>query len=245
MVRQVNPDAVIHTQALSDVDRCELEPQEAQRQNIQTAESLRRALETRSNLLIALSTDYVFDGSKGSPYDECDEPHPLSVYGKTKLAGERVILSYPQGYVVRTSTLFGPGRMTFCDALVDHVRHGEPIEAFVDQTTSPTYTDDLAEAIHALLEAIAASAPGGLPRLYHVTNSGSASRVEFAERVAAALGQGTALIRPIRMQDQHRPAPRPVCSALASRHLARVIGRTLRPWHEALSAYLNRPPSLN
>lgn len=239
-VRETAPDVVIHTQALSDVDRCEQEPREAERMNVQTMEHLCRALEEGEPLLLALSTDYVFDGVKGRPYDEQDEPKPLSVYGRTKLAGEQRALRYAKGYVIRPSTLFGVGRMNFCDAIVQHVQRGEPIEAFVDQTTSPTYSDDLAEGIDALIHAMAGASLQDLPRLYHVTNAGWATRVEFAKRVAALLKQDDSLIQAVPMHHQHRPAPRPPYSALVSRHLAHVIGRTLRPWDEALQAYLRQ-----
>jgi dTDP-4-dehydrorhamnose reductase len=205
---------------------------------VQTVEHLCRALGETGALLIALSSDYVFDGAKGSPYDEEDEPNPLSVYGRTKLAGERVALSYPNAVVVRPSTLFGPGRTNFCDAIVERFRRDEPVEAFVDQVTSPTYTEDLAEGLRGLVDAMAARSLKQLPRIYHMTNAGGASRVEFSTYVAGLVGRPASLIKPIQMQDQRRPAPRPANSALTSRVLQDTIGRTLRPWQESVRAYL-------
>ncbi len=245
VVRETVPEVVIHTQALSDVDRCEQEPREAQQQNVQTIEHLCFALEERESLLLMLSTDYVFDGVKGRPYHEQDEPRPLSVYGRTKLAGEQRALRYAKGYVIRPSTLFGGGRMNFCDAIVQRVQHGESIEAFVDQTTSPTYSDDLAEGIETLITTMRGQSLQGLPRLYHMTNGGWATRVEFAKRVAGLLKQDDSLIHAVPMSQQRRPAQRPACSALVSRHLGRIIGRTLRPWDEALQAYLRQQALIN
>jgi dTDP-4-dehydrorhamnose reductase len=239
-IRHVRPDVVIHTQALSDVDDCELNPEEAQRQNVQTTDHLCRALVDRQALLLALSTDYVFDGTKASPYDESDEPNPVNVYGRTKRAGEQSVLGYPRGCVVRTSTLFGPGRANFCDTIVRRVRSGEPIEAFVDQTTSPTYTEDLAEGMQGLLAVMANRSLKGVPRIYHLANAGACRRIEFATRVIELLGYPRALVKPIRMEDQGRPAKRPAYSALKSHALEPDIGRTLRAWDEALHAYLRQ-----
>lgn len=240
LVNTVKPDVVIHAQALSDVDRCEEEPHEAERCNVQALEHLCRALEICTPLLVALSTDYVFDGMKGSPYVESDEPKPLSVYGRSKLAGERVALRYPRAVVIRPSTLFGPGRMNFCDFLVQQLQQGKPVEAFSDQVTSPTYTEDLAGAIHALITILAARSLAGLPRIYHLTNAGGCSRMQFAGRIAELLGTSDALIRPIHMGDQRRPAPRPADSRLASEHVPTILGLTLRPWEDALRAHLQQ-----
>ena len=238
-VRGAAPDVVIHAQALSDVDRCELEPQAARTQNVDTTAHVVGALEALPSCgLVYVSTDYVFDGAKGSPYDEEDEPHPLGVYGSTKLAAERLVLGRPRSVVVRTSTLFGSGRMNFCDHLVAQLRAGAPVEAFTDQVTSPTYAEDLAEGIRDLATLLGASWQPAWPQVFHVANAGGATRVAFATRVADLIGGSRALIRPILMAAQHRPAPRPHYSALSTTRLAGVIGRTLRPWDDALSAYL-------
>ena len=237
MIRRVKPDVVIHTQALSDVDRCELEHEHAEQMNVQTVDHLCHACQHRAPLLIVLSTDYVFDGSKGSPYVESDEPRPLSVYGNSKLAGERIALRYPRAVIVRSSTLFGPGRMNFCDAVVERCRQGQSIEAFIDQTTSPTYTEDLAAALERLMVVMTTRPLKGLPRIYHITNAGGCSRVQFAQHVAGLLGRSASLIRPIQMRDQHRPATRPAHSALTSEHVFRLLGKP-RPWHVAVNAYL-------
>lgn len=235
------PDVIVHTQALSDVDRCEREPAEAWAMNVTTAEHLCLARDPLT-LLVAVSTDYVFDGTKGRPYDEADAPHPVNVYGRSKLEAERMILAQSNTYVVRPSTLFGPARMNFCDLIIQRARQGEPIEAFVDQTTSPTYTEDLAEGIERLIEAIRLARAGDLPRISHLANAGCCRRVEFAERVLELMGAPRGLIRPIRMAEQRRPAQRPVYSGLTSRHLGTTIGKTLRPWDEALRAYLTQHP---
>lgn len=245
LVRHVRPEVVIHAQVLSDVDQCEREPQLAHEQNVQTLEHLCRALHDLQPVLVAMSTDYVFDGTKGRPYQESDQPHPLSVYGRTKLAAEQRVLHTPYGYVVRLSTLFGPGRMNFCETIAQRMRRGEPVEAFEDQTTSPTYAPDLAEGIQALVEALTARRRNELPRLYHLTNTGGCTRLEFARHVARLLGAKLSLVQAIPMSAQRRPALRPAYSALASQHAAAVIGRVLRPWHAAVQAYVIQQGWLN
>ena len=154
-LRALAPDVVLHTQAQSDVDRCELDPVEARAQNIDATRHVIEALRPTATRLIHVSTDYVFDGKKGSPYDEQDTPHPISVYGRTKLEAEQVVLGYAGGLIVRPSTLFGPGRINFCDRVVQAALEGATVEAFEDQTTSPSFTEDVADAIGELLVALA------------------------------------------------------------------------------------------
>jgi len=239
VIQELQPDAVIHAQAQSDVDRCEREPAMAEAQNIETTTHLIEALCPTMAYFVYISTDYVFDGTKGSPYDETDSPHPISVYGTTKLEGERLALQYARGIVVRPSTLFGEGRMNFCDHIIAKLREGQAVEAFSDQMTSPTFTEDLADGLGALLETLRQrSAPS--QRVLHMANAGGCSRVEFAHRIADSLGYPRTGIRAIQMVEQHRPASRPACSALTTRYLSHVIGRTLRPWEEALQAYLRQ-----
>lgn len=236
IVEQVAPDAVIHAQALSNVDQCEVEPDAAYRMNAQAPELLCRACEPRDILLVALSTDYVFNGAKNAPYDEHDEPRPINVYGLAKLEGERAVLRYGRGYVVRPSTLYGPGRHNFCHAIVEQAQQGRPIQAFTDQATSPTYTADLAEALQAMLEALG----GGrqVPRVLHVANAGGCRRTDFAARALRLLGRPPSLMQPIGMAQQARPASRPAYSVLTSRYAANVTGTRLRSWDAALEAYL-------
>ena len=239
VIQELHPDAVIHAQGQSDVDLCERDPVMAQAQNAETTAHLVEALRPTPAWLVYISTDYVFDGTKGSPYDEMDTPHPISVYGRSKLAGERLALQVPRGIVVRPSTLFGDGRMNFCDHIIARLYEGQAVEVFSDQVTSPTFTEDLADGLGALLETLRQRrAPS--QRVLHMANAGGCSRVEFAHRIADSLGYPRTGIRAIQMVEQHRPASRPACSALTTRYLSHIIGRTLRPWEEALQAYLRQ-----
>lgn len=239
MMRSLTPDVVVHAQAWSDVDACEKDPGLARLMNMMAIAHVAEALPPES-LLLFISTDYVFDGSKGSAYDEKDAPKPLGAYGASKLEGERSALKHPRGVVVRPSTLFGPGRANFCDHIVSRLKARQPVEAFEDQVTSPTYTHDMAEGVRELILALRGeSVESMLPeRVVHLTNAGGASRVALAKQVARLIGEDEQWIHPIPMGAQRRPAARPAYSALTSCYLKQVIGRSLRSWEEALEAYL-------
>ena len=238
-VDAARPDVVIHAQALSDVDRCEQEPALARAMNVEATANLVRALEGSPAWLFHVSTDYVFDGAKGAPYLETDAPRPVSVYGRTKLEAEQAALSRERTLVVRPSTLYGRGRMNFCDFLLQELSGAGTIEAYTDQTTSPTCTEDMAQGLLDAIQVIRQTSRISLPgRVMHLANGGACTRLEFAVRVADLLGRGHDRIRAIRMADQRRPAARPPYSALASQAQQQLIGRTLRRWDEALDAYV-------
>ncbi len=239
-------DLIIHAQALADLDQCEDHPLLAQRMNVEAVEHLCRVAEERTIGVIMISTNCVFDGAKDRPYDEADAPYPISVYGRTKVAGERLLLRSPRNAVVRTSLLFGAGarRENFCETVIRGAREGRPVEAFVDQVVSPTSTEDMAEGLVWLLRVLQGHARG-TPHLYHLVNAGTCSRVELANRIVELLGGSLTLVKPIRMADQGRPAKRPANATLTSRWLTAVTGRSLRSWDEALQAYLKQRHLLN
>ncbi len=236
-VRVVAPDIVVHAQALSDVDHCEEQPKHAWALNVQTTHNVVEALKPIGAPLISISTSYVFDGMKAAPYVEADPPHPTNVYGQTKLEGETITLSYARGFVVRTGNLFGPGRENFCDHAILQLRAGKPVEAFVDQLASPTYTVDLAHALGQFCQRVSGFQPDE-PRLYHVANAGRCSRFAFVQRVADLLECSHQPIHPISMGAQRRPARRPANAALQSLWLEGAIGCCLRSWEEALQDYV-------
>lgn len=243
-IQAASPDVVIHAQAQSDVDRCELEPAEAHAQNVETTMHVVEAIRHTSCWLVYVSTDYVFDGRKGSPYDETDAPNPISVYGRTKLDAERRVLDYSHGVIVRPSTLFGPGRMNFCDRVVQAVLEGSTVEAFTDQATSPTFTEDAAAVLGEMITALGKGRQG-IPRIYHTANAGGCSRLVFAQRIVDLLERPRSCIQPVQLAQRALPARRPPVSLLTTTNLPALIGRRLRPWDEALRAYLRQRHLLN
>jgi dTDP-4-dehydrorhamnose reductase len=228
---------VLHCAAYTAVDRAEQEPELARRVNAAAAGVVARACSARGLALVSVSTDFVFDGDKRSPYLEDDPPRPRSVYGRTKLEGERAVLDgHPSAAaVVRTQWLFGPRGRHFPRTIVERARAGQPLRVVDDQFGSPTTTLELAPALWDVL------LRGGRG-IYHAACSGSASWYELAREVLRACGLERAPLQPCPTAAFPRPAPRPAYSVLGGRRLADLRGRELAPWREALLAYLSEEP---
>ncbi|MGB9301319.1 MAG: dTDP-4-dehydrorhamnose reductase, partial [Anaerolineae bacterium] len=164
------PDVVIHAAAMTDVDGCELDPDSAYRINALGTRNVADACQTCHAALLYVSTDYVFDGTKGEPYLEFDDPNPLSVYGRSKLAGEVLVRDLlTRYYIVRTAWLYGPGGRNFVTKILGLAAHREDLSVVTTEVGSPTYAPDLAEAIARLIE-------HPLYGTYHLVNEGSCSR---------------------------------------------------------------------
>ena len=198
---------------------------------------LARVCALRGARLLHLSTDYVFGGGPPGPYAEDAPPAPLSVYGRSKLAGERLVrAASPTHVVVRSSGLYGVAGSAgkggnFVETMLRLAREGKDIRVVDDQVLAPTYTADLAEAIARLL---AVSPPGGI---YHLTNAGACSWFEFARRIFELCRLAPDLA-PTTSAEFNAPAPRPSCSVLVNTRVAALGLPALRAWPEALAAYL-------
>ncbi|MCS7143305.1 MAG: dTDP-4-dehydrorhamnose reductase [Aigarchaeota archaeon] len=202
------PEAVIHMAAIGDVDRCEKERHAAWSVNVEGTVNVGRLASKHGSSLVYLSTDYVFDGAKGS-YEEGEPPRPANYYGLTKLCGEIALSTLTTDVtIVRASTIygFGPGRQNFAKVLLERLSKRENVNAVVDQYTSPTEATLLAEAITEVLEK-------HITGVLHVVGE-RFSRYEFALKVAEALGLDRSLIVPVKMQDFNWAAPRPKDSSL-------------------------------
>jgi dTDP-4-dehydrorhamnose reductase len=236
-VRAHAPRWVINTAAYHRTDECEDFPEKAFQVNAFGARNLGRACAAAGARLVHFSTDYVFDGSKRTPYREGDEPRPLSVYGASKLAGEHLARAASDGHiVVRSAGLFGAAGSSgkggnFVEMVLRRAKAGETLEVVDDIVMSPTYTFDLAATVWELL---AADPPGGL---YHIANGGTTSWYEFARKVLALAGV-TATLKPARSADRPTKARRPAYSALGSERLQELKVPTPRVWQEAVKAYL-------
>ena len=226
-------DAVVNCVALADVDRCEREPELAWQLNADSVRYIAAACAERGVSLLQISTDYVFDGRKDAPYVESDKTRPIQIYGKSKLQGERNALEVaPRAAVVRTSWLFSrTGKGKFANTVLQAGREGGEVRAVSDWFGSPTSTVDLALALRALLEA-------GATGLFHAANPGSASRLEQAQEILAALASHKATVTPVASASLlSLPAPRPRSTALASERLG-SLGISLRPRAEAVREFV-------
>ncbi|GKS58997.1 NAD(P)-dependent oxidoreductase [Nitrospira sp.] len=229
-IQRERPDVVIHAAALTDVDACEREPERANRINDLGTRLVATGAAHAGAYLIALSTDYVFDGTKGAPYVESDVPAPISVYGATKLAGERAaLLESNHACVVRTAWVFGEGRRHFITMVMERIRQGEIVRGVVDRLGSPTYTRDLV----AVLLKLAELKPTGV---LHVAGAGACNWYQYAEAIYDMV-DGARRLEPIAFAELERPARRPANSALASERLA-GLGISMRSWREMVQDYL-------
>jgi dTDP-4-dehydrorhamnose reductase len=234
-------DVLVNAAAFTHVDRCEREPEAAARANAEAPGVLARACAAAGTRLVHVSTDYVFAGDAQRPYREDDEPAPRSVYGRTKLEGERrVRAAAPDALLVRTSWVFGRGR-NFVAAILAQAearRRGEasgPLRVVDDQQGCPTYAWDLAEGLRGLLEA-------GARGLYHLAGGGVATWWDLARATLDAGGFGDLAVERIRTRDLDLDAPRPAWSVLDCSKAAGQ-GVRLRSWRDALHAYLESPDS--
>jgi dTDP-4-dehydrorhamnose reductase len=229
------PDQVVHLGAMTAVDSCETEEDEAFRIN---AEGSRRVAEEAERIdvpILALSTDYVFDGEQRSPYRESDPPAPLSVYGRSKLAGEEAVRGAATRWtIVRSAWLFGPGGRNFVATILEALEALEAEETLPvvhDQVGSPTYTEDLTRALVTLIEK-------RVKGMYHLVNDGEASWCDLAQEAARLRGLEPGRVRPATTEEIGRPAPRPPYSVLDAGLVGNRFGLRLRSWRDALGAYL-------
>lgn len=225
---------MLNAAAFADVDRCEIEPDRAMEMNAHAVGRAATVAARNDAVFLTLSTDYVFDGCKGSPYTEDDAADPLSAYGRSKLEGERLVAaSAARAFVVRTCGVYGPsksahGRRPFLDRVLMG-GDGQPMQVVNDVVVSPTFAGDLADVLRRLIE----TGPCGL---YHAANDGAVSWYDFAVE-AARQGGSPAKIEPISGAQWKAPALRPRYSALESRRL-RNLGIALPSWRDGIASYL-------
>jgi dTDP-4-dehydrorhamnose reductase len=193
------------------------------------------AAERTGAVLVQVSSDYVFGGSAAAPYAEDAATGPLSIYGASKLGGEREALASPRGLVVRTSWLFGPGGENFVRAMLARARSGASLRVVDDQVGCPTYTPYLARAL-VELGALAASGRIALPAVVHYRNSGPVSWHGFTREILE-VWDVVAPLEAITTADLPRPARRPAYSVLEVARTEELLGRAVEPWRAGLEAY--------
>ncbi len=230
------PDAVIHTAALTNVDRCETEPEVGQRINGEAVEVLAETCQRLGASLIHLSTDYVFDGHAG-PYAETDPTHPLSSYGRVKLESEAPVLAMTRGLVVRTLWLYGHidgARRNLVTWPIESLAKGESLRIVDDQWGNPTSASDLAQA---LLELLRAGAQG----LFHFGGSDFMTRLALVERIAAYFDLDASNVESMKTVEAGQAATRPLRSGLRSERFSQTIGREPLSLEEGLERLAAQP----
>ena len=244
--RTVNPSVVLNAAAYTAVDRAESEEDLAMAINAQAPGALAEAARRLDALLVHYSTDYVFDGSKQSPWVESDAPGPLNIYGKSKLAGERAIEQVGGRYLIfRTSWVYGPHGHNFLKTMLRLGGERDRLTIVDDQIGAPTTCIAIADATREIVTGALDGRFGGTEAwsgLYHMTCGGKTSWFGFAQRIFATAGasiekRAPELI-PIRSEDYPTPAKRPRFSVLSNDKLQRQFGVTLPDWTTALEEVL-------
>lgn len=230
-VKDAGPEFLIHAAAFTEVDQCELEKERAFLVNGIGTRNVAMACEEIRCPVIYISTDYVFGGSKDTPYDEWDRPDPINSYGLSKFMGEQFVSALTNRfYIVRTSWLYGQYGRHFVDTVMRLLREKESLSIVNDQIGSPTYTEDLAQKIKELM--------GRGYGIYHVTNAGYCTWYDFAMTIAKKKGINKEIL-PVSSDEYKRPARRPAYSVLGNTMLKLEGLREPRHWEEALEEYLH------
>ena len=224
------PHVVINCAAYTDVDGCEENIEKAMEVNGEGVAYLAMACREVGALLVQVSTDYIFDGSKGSPYQEYDAPHPLSVYGESKLAGEMNAAIAPEHLIVRTQWLYGLHGKNFVETMLRLGAEKDQLSVVDDQIGSPTWTVDLARAIIALVDK-------GCRGIYHAANRDFCSWNCFAKAIFEEAGLNVSVV-PMTTEELNRPARRPLYSTLDCSKLVADSGFEPQSWRQALREYL-------
>ncbi len=242
-----NPlDLVIHTAAYSDVDGCERDPKLAHESNALATKYLAANCALSRTPFIYVSTDYVFDGRKKSPYKEEDAVCPVNIYGLTKLEGEYYARTLPPvSAIVRTSWLFGPGNpANFVNAVTERLKKEKVVRVLADQEDSPTYVGDLAAALEKIGEYLVAlvnkDRDSRFHEVFHVCNSGSTTRYGLTAAIKEILGLKEVKVERFDKKDlAGRLALRPAYAVMSTERFERLFHMKLRPWEESLREYLN------
>jgi dTDP-4-dehydrorhamnose reductase len=228
---ETRPTTLVNCAAFTAVDDCESDPKNAFAVNGEAVGHLAEACNQVAARLVHISTDYVFAGDGSAPYSEAEPTAPRSVYGRSKLRGELMAASASRHLIVRTAWLYGHAGSNFVEAIRRQLENGhETLRVVSDQIGSPTFADDLADAVLALDSRDALG-------VVHAVNSGSTSWHGFACEIVRRLGRNAEVL-PVTTAEFPRPAPRPAYSVLDTGRLRQLIGRAMPPWQDALGRYL-------
>jgi len=227
----IKPDIVINCAAYNLVDEAEKRFHDAIKVNGTGARNVASACRRFNAFLVHYSSDYVFDGRKKTFYTEDDEPHPINNYGKSKLLGERSVKEETDDFLIfRVSWVYGRGKRNFIEKVVSWARGRESIDVSCDEVSVPTSTRTI---VKLTLKALRS----GLTGLFHLTNSGYASRYEWAKEVILLKGIDV-VVHPVPSRTFNLPARRPKFSAMSNRRLAEELNVEIPDWREEVAGWL-------
>ncbi len=241
LINRYYPELIIHSAAITDVDLCEREPKLAHDVNTIATRNLTWYGSRIHSAFIYISTDYVFDGEKNTPYIEEDEPQPINVYGISKLGGERYVTYFMEEYFIfRTSFLFGEYKDNFITRCIQKLAAKEKIIVANNQIISPTFVDDFAWALKTFLKKVRTAQSDSIYGIYHLVNQGNCSRYELAMEVARILNYDTNLVVGVSLNQISKDAERPLFSALNCDKFQKFTHVTIPDWKQALNKFLSR-----
>ncbi|MGA8185893.1 MAG: NAD(P)-dependent oxidoreductase [Terriglobia bacterium] len=229
--QKLRPDVVVHAAAIPSPDVCETDPAQAYLVNVHGTRHVAEAAKEVGAAVAYISTDAVYDGEKKTPYVETDPAISPTVYGRTKLRGERLVAALPTYWIFRVCLLFGPGKVNFIEKGLRAMAAGQPYVVASDQVGNALNTLDGAEKILEVVER-------GRSGLYHLTNSGTCSRYDIAKYAAEKAGVDASKLAGIPSDQMGRPARRLKYSVLEMQALKDAGFQMPRPWQEALDDYL-------
>ena len=234
-------DVLVNAAAFTNVDLCETQPDQAFRINADAPRMLAEICGEKNAKLIHFSTDYVFDGEKRAPYTEEDEASPISVYGESKLAGEKNVFATENRHlVVRVSWVFGPDRPSFIDGIIKRAQENETVDAIADKFSTPTCTHDVAKMLPQFFDG---DVEGGI---LHFANAGKCSWQEYAQWALdccdeAGFSLKAKTVGACKLKDMvNWVARRPVYSVLSTVKYTQLTGTSPRTWREAVDDYITR-----
>jgi dTDP-4-dehydrorhamnose reductase len=237
----MNFDVLINAAAFTNVDACETESDRAFLINAEAVGVLAEVCNAKDAKLIHFSTDYVFDGEKRAPYTEEDQASPISLYGESKLAGEKNVLAAENGHlVVRVSWVFGPDRPSFIDAMINRAQQAEKIDAISDKFSTPTYTHDVSRMLPQFFDR------GVESGILHFANAGKCSWQEYAQWALdccrdAGIPLKARTVGALKLSEMKNwVARRPVYSVLSTAKYTELTGMAPRAWREAVADYITR-----
>ncbi len=231
-IKEFRPNAVIHAAAWTDTGGCERDPEHAIAINGTGAGIVAETCASVGATMFYISSNEVFDGEAQEPYTEDADTHAINVYGQSKLEGERAVSAATERHcLIRTSWLYGAGRVSFPEKVLNGAREHGKLRMVTDEVASPTYTVDLAQAIARLVRTDAVG-------VFHLTNTGGCSRLEWALAILEIAGMANVSVEAVTQADFAAPYRKAVYSTLANTRAA-ALGITMRPWREALEEHLN------
>ena len=231
--RANKPDFLINCAAYTAVDKAESDSDKAFLINSKAVENLAKVSTEFNTKIIHVSTDYVFDGIKGIPYIETDLPNPISVYGKSKLAGESFLISNPNAIIVRTAWLYSSFGANFMKTMIRLGKEKNEIRVVADQIGTPTYAGDLAKAIIQILKLSLEKESAFVPGIYHFANEGACSWYDFASEIMEQSGLSCKII-PIETYEYPSPAKRPIYSVFNKNKIKKTFAIEIPWWKEGL-----------